>query len=99
MPQIGQHLVIDWTEVGDLHIFCAVLAWSRYRFVRFARDAKRETTLPLLAECFEEIGGVPAVVLADRMACLHSSIVANVVVAHPDYVRFATHFRVPTGLL
>lgn len=75
-----------------MKIFCAVLAWSRYRFVRFASDERRETTLRLLAECFEDLGGVPAVVLADRMACLKASVVANVVVPHPDYVRFATHF-------
>ena len=31
-------------------------------------------------------------VLADRMGCLRSGVVANVVVPTPDYVRFATHF-------
>ena len=45
---------------GGLHVFCAVLAWSRLRFVRFAADEKATTTLALLAECFEELGGVPA---------------------------------------
>lgn len=89
----GQHLVIDWTTIGlGLHMFCAVLAWSRYRFVRFAGNETRETTLGLLAECFEEIGAVAAVVLSDRMACLKNGIVANVVVPHPDYVRFAAHY-------
>lgn len=92
VPAPGEHLVIDWGEEGDLKIFCAVLAWSRYRFVRFATDERRETTLRLLTECFEELGAVPAVVLSDRMACLRAGIVANVVVPHPDYVRFATHF-------
>lgn len=92
VPSPGEHLVIDWGEEGSLKIFCAVLAWSRYRFVRFAADERRETTLRLLAQCFEDLGGVPAVVLADRMACLKASVVANVVVPHPDYVRFATHF-------
>lgn len=92
VPAPGQHLAIDWGEEGALKIFCAVLAWSRYRFVRFALDQRRETTLRLLAECFEELGGVPAVVLADRMACLKAGVVANVVVPHPDYVRFATHY-------
>lgn len=92
VPSPGEHLVIDWGEEGSLKIFCAVLAWSRYRFVRFASDERRETTLRLLAECFESLGGVPAMVLADRMACLRASVVANVVVPHPDYVRFATHF-------
>ncbi|HXF37907.1 MAG TPA: hypothetical protein VNO17_12125 [Actinomycetota bacterium] len=36
VPSPGQHLVIDWGEEGGLPMFCAVLAWSRYRFVRFA---------------------------------------------------------------
>ncbi len=42
----GQHLVIDWTRImPGLHMFCAVLAWSRYRFIRFAADETRDTTL------------------------------------------------------
>lgn len=92
IPAPGEHLVIDWGEEGPLKIFCAVLAWSRYRFVRFATDMKRETTLRLLAECIEELGAVPHVVLSDRMGCLRAQTVANIVVPHPDYVRFATHF-------
>jgi hypothetical protein len=43
-----------------------VLAWSRWRFVCFASDEKPTTTLALLAECFESIGAVPKIVLADR---------------------------------
>jgi transposase len=46
----------------------------------------------VLAECFEEPGGVPKVMLADRMGCLKGGVVANVMVPTPDYVRFATHF-------
>jgi len=93
VPNPGQHLVIDWADAaGGLQMFCAVLAWSRYRFVRFASDESRPTTLALLAECFEELGAVPAVVLSDRMGCLKNGIVANLVVPHPDYLRFAAHF-------
>lgn len=92
VPTPGEHLVIDWCERDGWQIFCAVLAWSRYRFVRVARDQKASTTMRLLAECFEEIGGTPKVVLADRMGCLKGGVVANVVVPTPDYVRFATHF-------
>jgi transposase len=93
VPSPGQHLVIDWADAaGGLQMFCAVLAWSRYRLVRFATDETRSTTLGLLAECFEELGAVPAVVLSDRMGCLKNGVVANVVVPHPDYVRFAAHF-------
>jgi transposase len=73
-------------------VFTAVLAWSRWRFVRFARDETLETTLGLLAECFEALGGVPAVVLADRMGCLKGGVVANVVVPTAAYVRLAKHY-------
>jgi len=87
----GDTLVIDWGSEGRLHVFCAVLAWSRFRFVRFAADEKAVTTLGLLAECFELLGGVPRTVLADRMGCLKAGVVANVVVPAAEYVRFATH--------
>jgi hypothetical protein len=88
----GEHLVIDWGSEGGLHVFCAVLAWCRFRFVRFAADERSETTLAMLAECFEELGGVPKVVLADRMGCLKGGVVADVVVPTAEYVRFAGHY-------
>lgn len=90
-------LAIDWgSELvagRRVHVFCAVLAWSRYRFVRFAANEQQATTLGMLAECFDVLGGVPKTVLADRMACLKGGVVANVVVPAPDYVRFAAHYR------
>ena len=73
----GEYLVIDWGVLNGLHVFCAVLAFSRVRFVRFARDERADTTLGLLAECFETLGGVPKVVLADRMGCLKGGVVAE----------------------
>lgn len=88
----GEHLLIDWGVQDGLHVFCAVLAWSRVRFVRFATDEKAATTFAMLAECFEVLGGVARVVLADRMGCLKGGVVANVVIPTPDYVRFATHY-------
>lgn len=91
-PVPGEHLVIDWGEEGPWKVFCAVLAWSRVRFVRFAEREDQATTLKLLAECFEALGGVPAIVLADRMGCLKGGVVANVVVPAPGYVAFAAHY-------
>ena len=91
-PVPGEHLVVDWGAEVSVHIFCAVLAWSRVRFVRVAAREDQATTLRLLAECFETLGGVPAVVLADRMGCLKGGVVANVVVPAPGYVAFAAHY-------
>ena len=89
----GEYLVIDWAEAAPgLFLFCAVLAFSRWRFVRFAADQKATTTLAMIAEALAAIGGVPAKVLADRMGCLKAGVVANVVVPTPDYVRLATHY-------
>jgi len=97
----GEHLVIDWGEEGRLKIFCAELAWSRYRFVRFAPDMKRETTLRLLAECIEELGAVPHVVLSDRMgACgprpsptsrcrIPTTFASHPLIFRPDYCEAA----------
>ena len=53
----GEMLVIDWGSAGALHVFCAVLAWSRVRFVRFAGNERSETTLAMLAERFEDSAG------------------------------------------
>jgi transposase len=88
----GDMLVIDWGEIGALSVFCAVLAWSRWRFVYFAENQRSETTLTALAACFEALGGVPATVLSDRMGCLKAATVAGLVVPTADYVRFATHY-------
>jgi transposase len=90
----GETLVIDWGAIPGtgIKVFCAVLAWSRFRFVRFARDETAATTLSMLAECFEMLGGVPVKVLADRMGCLKGGTVAQVVIPTPDYVRLATHY-------
>jgi transposase len=88
----GEHLVIDWGVLSGLHVFCAVLAFSRVRFVRIAEDERADTTMAMLADCFETLGGVPRVVLADRMGRLKGGVVANVVVPTPDYVRFAAHY-------
>ncbi len=89
----GEHLVIDWGTEFGLDVFCAVTPWSRFRFVRFAADETATTTLRVLAECFEILGGVPKAVLADRMACMNGGVVANRVIPTPDYIRFATHYR------
>ena len=89
----GEYLVIDWAQAAPgLFLFCAVLAFSRWRFVAFATDQKASTTLALIAETFNAIGGVPARVLADRMACLKGGVVANVVIPTAEYVRLAGHY-------
>ena len=88
----GDMLVFDWGEIGPLFVFCAVMAWSRVRFVYFADNLGAEATMTALARCFEYLGGVPKTALTDRMGCLKGDTVAGLVVPTPAYVRFATHY-------
>jgi transposase len=88
----GDMVVFDWGEIGPLFVFCAVLAWSRVRFVSFADNLGAQSTMTALARCFEYLGAVPKTALTDRMGCLKGSTVAGLVVPTPAYVRFATHY-------
>jgi transposase len=88
----GDVVAIDWGQIGPLHVFCAVLAWSRVRFVCFADNERSDTTLSCLARCLEYLGGVPKTVLADRMGCLKAGVVANVVIPTGDYLKMAAHY-------
>ena len=73
----GDMLVFDWGEIGPLFVFCAVLAWSRFRFVSFSDNLGAEATMAALAQCMETIGGVPKTLLTDRMGCLKGGTVAG----------------------
>ena len=88
----GDMLVFDWGQIGPLFVFCAVLAWSRWRFVSFADNLGAEATMAGLAECMERMGGVPKTLLTDRMGCLKGGTVAGLVIPTPAYVRFVTHY-------
>ena len=95
----GDMLVFDWGEIGPLFVFCAVLAWSRFRFVSFSDNLGADATMAALAQCMETIGGVPKTLLTDRMGCLKAGTVAGH--RHPDAgLRALRHpLRHPTGLL
>ena len=41
----GDVLTFDWGEIGPLFVFCAVLAWSRIRFVLFTDNLGAEATM------------------------------------------------------
>jgi hypothetical protein len=88
----GDAVLFDWGEIGTLFVFCAVVAWSRFRFVYFTDNLGADATMEALAECFETIGGVTKSALTDRMGCLKGGTVAGLVIPTPAYVRFATHY-------
>jgi transposase len=65
----------DWADCREwllgermvkLHALVVVLGFSRMPAVRFATDTTRPTTLRLLLECLDFLGGAPGEVLTDR---------------------------------
>jgi hypothetical protein len=64
--------------------------WRWYGFVRFAAVRRNGVAA---RGVLRDPRRVPKVVLADRMACLKAGVVAARVVATPDDVRFASHYR------
>ncbi len=69
--------------IGTPVRLCAVMAWSRVRFVYFADNLGAQSTMAALAECMETIGAVPKTLLTDRMGCLKGATVAGLVVPTP----------------
>lgn len=97
----GDVLVVDWAHVGTvqtaagrkpLSAFCAVLGWSRYRFVCFTTSQRFAALASCLATCLERLGGVPARVMFDNPKTVTTRIVAGASVLHPELVRLAAHY-------
>jgi hypothetical protein len=82
----AEHLVIDWGVQDGQHVFCAVLAFLPVRFRAVRRQRARRHHAGAAGRVLRDhLGGVPKVVLADRMGCLKGGVVADVVVPTPDY--------------
>lgn len=97
----GDVLVVDWGHVGTvrtaagtrkLYAFCAVLGWSRYRFVRFTTSQKFAVLAGSLASCFEHLGGVPARVMFDNPRTVTTTFVAGQSVFNLELVKLAAHY-------
>jgi transposase len=100
MPWItepGGWLQFDWgwgPEVTGRRtmLFCAWLAWSRFRVVIPTWDRTLATTLSCLDEAFRRVGGVPSYTLTDNERTITSERIAGVPVRHPDMVAAGRHY-------
>jgi transposase len=98
----GEFLMVDWGDVGSvataagerkLLCFCAVLGWSRWKYVRFFTGQRFPILAQGLAGCFDALGGVPSNVLFDNPKTVTVGFVAGAAVLNPQLVRLATHYR------
>lgn len=93
----GLWLQWDWGEgprVGGrrTNLWCAWLAWSRFRVVLAVWDR----TLPTIVACMDttlrRLGGVPTYALTDNERTVSVDHVAGVAVRHPEIVAVGRHY-------
>ena len=75
-------------------LFCAWVAWSRFRVVLALRDKTQASVLAALDTVFRRIGGVPTYVLTDNEKTVTVEHVAGLPVRHPVMVEFGKHYGV-----
>lgn len=96
LPEPGKWLQYDWADgprVGErqTQLFCAWLAWSRYRVVLPTWDRKLGTLLACLDATLRRLGGGPTYLLTDNERTVTTDRVAGVPVRHPVLVAAARH--------
>lgn len=96
IPEPGKWLQFDWAwgpVVGmrQTHLFCAWLAWSRYRVVIPTWDKTLGTVLTCLDRTLGKIGAVPTYALTDNERTVSMDRVAGISVRHPEVVAFGRH--------
>jgi transposase len=102
LTEPGKWLQFDWGEgpkvpgpdgvLRRTFLFCAWLAWSRFRVVIPVWDL----TLPGLAACLDEtlrtVGGVPTYVLTDNPKTVTIEHIAGIPIRNPGIVKVGRHY-------
>lgn len=97
IPEPGLWLQWDWGEgprIGGRRtsLWCAWLAWSRYRVIIPTWDRTLPTVIACLDATFREIGGAPTYGLTDNEKPITVEHVAGMAVRHPQIVAAARHY-------
>jgi transposase len=97
VPEPALWLQFDWGEgprVGGrrTQLFCAWLAWSRFRVVIPTWDQTLGTLIGCLDATLRRVGGAPAYLLSDNAKTVTVEHVAGVAVRHPTMVAAGRHY-------
>ena len=87
----GDGPVIDGVKTV---LFCAWLAWSRFRVVLALRDKTMPSVFAALDVTLRRVGGAPTYVLTDNEKTVTIEHVAGIAVRNPQMVAFARHYGV-----
>ena len=75
-------------------LFCAWLAWSRFRVVLALRDKTMPSVFAALDVTLRRMGGAPTYVLTDNEKTVTVEHVAGIAVRNPQMAAFAGHYGV-----
>jgi hypothetical protein len=97
IPEPGLWLQFDWGEGPPVagqrtQLWCAWLAWSRFRVVLPTVDKTLPTLLACLDQTLRRLGGVPTYALTDNERTVTVEHVASVAVRHPQIVAAGRHY-------
>jgi transposase len=97
IPEPGKWLQFDWgwgpvVQLRQTFLFCAWLAWSRYRVIIPTWDRTLGTVLICLDRTLRRLGAVPTYALTDNERTVSMDRVAGVSVRHPEAVAFGRHY-------
>lgn len=97
IPEPGLWLQWDW-GTGPLisgrptQLWCAWLAWSRYRVVIPVWDKTLPTVVACMDTTLRRLGGVPTYALTDNEKTVSTDHIAGIVVRNPDIVAAGRHY-------
>ncbi len=86
----------DGPVIGGMKtiLFCAWVAWSRFRVVLALRDKTMPSVFAALDVTMRRIGGVPTYLLTDNEKTVTVEHVAGIAVRNPQMLGFAGHYGV-----
>jgi transposase len=97
VPEPGMWFQFDWCDGPSIAgmrtwLFCAWLAWSRFRVVLAVTDKTTPTLIACIDQCLRRFGGVPTYALTDNERTVSADIVARIPVRHPELVAMGRHY-------
>jgi transposase len=75
-------------------LFCAWLAWSRFRVIIALSDRTMPSVISALDRCFRILGGAPTYVLTDNEKTVTTHHVARIAVRNPQIVSMGVYYGV-----
>ncbi|MFI6369292.1 IS21 family transposase [Nocardia sp. NPDC050630] len=97
LPEPGMWLQFDWGEGPRVNgrrtqLFCAWLAWSRYRVVIPSWDQTLGSLVLGIDVTLRRIGGAPTYLLTDNPKTVTVDRIAGLPVRHPEIVAAGRHY-------